>query len=65
MKFNKVKNSYMFSKFVREDGKFTITSTCRRNENGTLKNVFVVTDENDNEIDVLTKLKDAKAKYSN
>jgi len=64
MKFNKVKNSFMFSKFVREDGKYTITSTCRRNENGTLKDVFVVTDANNNEIDVLPKLKDAKTKYS-
>jgi hypothetical protein len=63
MKFTKVKNAYMFSKYVREDGKYTITSTDRR-INGTLKGVFVVTDENDTEVDVMMKLKDAKAKYS-
>lgn len=65
MKFNKVKNVFMFSKYVREDGKYTIESVCRRNENGTLKDVFVVTDENGNEIDVMMKLKEAKEKYSN
>lgn len=63
MKFNKVKNAYMFSKYVREDGKYTITSKDRR-INGTLKSVFVVTDESGSEIDVLMKLKEAKEKYS-
>ena len=65
MKFNKVKNYFMFGKYVREDGKITITSTCRRNSNGTLKDVFVVTDENGAEIEVCAKLKEAKEKYSN
>lgn len=64
MKFNKVKNVFMFSKYVREDGKYTITSIDRR-INGTLKSVFVVTDENNNEIEVMMKLKEAKEKYSN
>lgn len=64
MKFNKVKNVFMFSKYIREDGKYTITSMDRR-INGALKSVFVVTDENNNEIEVLMKLKEAKEKYSN
>ena len=44
MKFKKQANVAFFSKYVREDGKFTITSVDRR-VNGTLKNVFEVTDE--------------------
>ena len=52
-----------FSKYVREDGKFTITSVDRR-VNGTLKNVFEVTDEAGSVIDTLPRLKDAKAKYA-
>lgn len=63
MKFKKVKNAYMFSKYVREDGKYTITAKDRR-INGTLKSVFVVTDANGAEIDVMARLKDAKEKYS-
>ena len=64
MKFNKVKNVFMFSKYIREDGKYSITSIDRR-INGKLKSVFVVTDENNNEVEVLMKLKEAKEKYSN
>lgn len=64
MKWNKVKNNYMFSKYVREDGKFTIESTDRRNENGTWKPVFLITDSAGKEIEVMKRLKDAKEKYS-
>ena len=64
MKFNKVKNAFMFSKYVREDGKYTITSMDRR-INGTLKSVFIVTDENGSEVEVMMKLKEAKEKYGN
>lgn len=63
MKFKKDKNVYMFSKYVREDGKYTITSTDRK-INGTWKSVFVVSDEEEQEIDCLARLKDAKEKYS-
>lgn len=63
MKFNKVKNIAFFSKYVREDGKFTITSVDR-NINGSYKNVFEVTDENGKLIDTLPRLKDAKALYA-
>ena len=63
MKFTKGENSYMFSKYVREDGKYTIESVDRR-INGTFKNVFEVTDESGAVIDTLPKLKDAKAKYA-
>ena len=52
MKFKKQANVAFFSKYVREDGKFTITSVDRR-VNGTLKNVFEVTDETGNVIDTL------------
>ena len=64
MKFKKVKNVYMFSKYIREDGKFTIASVDRK-INGTYKNVFEVSNENDEVIDTLFRLKDAKAKYEN
>ena len=60
MKFKKQANVAFFSKYVREDGKFTITSVDRR-VNGALKNVFEVTDETGN---TLPRLKDAKAKYA-
>lgn len=63
MKFNKVQNSFMFSKFVREDGKYTITSEDRK-INGKFKSVFVVTNADGDEIDVLPKLKEAKEKYA-
>lgn len=63
MKFKKVKNIAFFSKYVREDGKFTITSVDR-NINGSYKNVFEVTDENGKLIDTLLRLKDAKALYA-
>lgn len=63
MKFKKVKNVAFFSKYIREDGKYLICAKDRRIK-GTLKTVFVVYDENENEIDVLSRLKDAKEKYS-
>lgn len=62
MKFKKVQNVAFFSKYVREDGKYTIVSKDRK-INGTFKCVFVVYDEHENEIDVLPRLKDAKEKY--
>ena len=63
MKFKKVQYIPFFSKYVREDGKYTIISKDR-NINGSLKSVFVVYDEQEKEIDALSKLKDAKEKYS-
>ena len=63
MKFKKQANVAFFSKYVLEDGKFTITSVDSR-VNGTLKNVFEVTDEAGNVIDTLPRLKDTKAKYA-
>lgn len=63
MKFKKQANVAFFSKYVLEDGKFTITSVDRR-VNGTLKNVFEVTDEAGNVIDTLPRLKDTKVKYA-
>ena len=63
MKFRKQANVAFFSKYVREDGRFTITSVDRR-VNGTWKNVFEVTDETGSVIDTLPRLKDAKAKYA-
>ena len=63
MKFKKVANVFLFSKYVREDGKYTIESVDRR-INGTLKNLFEVTDDCGNVIDTLQRLKDAKAKYA-
>lgn len=63
MKFKKQSNVPFFSKYTREDGKYTITSEDRK-INGTWKNVFEVTDEKGNLIDVLPRLKDAKEKYS-
>lgn len=63
MKFKKQSNVPFFSKYLREDGKYTITSEDRK-INGTWKNVFEVTDEKGNLIDVLPRLKDAKEKYS-
>mgnify|MGYP004670640061 CR=1 FL=1 len=62
MKFKKQPNVAFYSKYVREDGKITITSVDRQ-INGTWKNVFEVADEDGVVIDVLPRLKDAKAKY--
>lgn len=64
MKFKKVPNEYLFSKYTREDGKYTITSKDRK-INGTYKNVFVVTDSNGNEVAVFNRLKEAKAAFEN
>ena len=63
MKFKKVPNIAFFSKYVREDGEYTITSKDRK-INGVYKNVFEVTDKAGNVIEVLARLKDAKAKYA-
>ena len=63
MRFKKVANVFMFGKYVREDGKYTIESVDRR-VNGTWKNVFEVSDNCGNVIDTLQRLKDAKAKYA-
>ena len=63
MKFKKQKNVAFFSKYVREDGKFTITSVDRR-INGAWKNLFEGTDEAGTVIETLPRLKDAKAKYA-
>ena len=60
MKFKKQSNVAFFSKYTREDGKFTIESVDRR-INGTLKNVFEVTDETGNVIDTRSCVKDAIA----
>lgn len=75
MKFNKVANAFMFSKLIREDGKITILAQDRwfprqspKRIKGIistkiLKTVFIVYDENNQEIDVLNTLKEAKEKY--
>ena len=64
MKFKKVPNVFMFSKYVREDGKYTITAEDRKNKRGTYATVFVVEDVSGNEIDILPRLKEAKEKYA-
>jgi len=63
MKFKKQPNDAFFSKYTREDGKYTIESVDRC-INGTLKGVFEVTDKAGNLIDTLPRLKDAKTKYA-
>ena len=63
MKFKKVPNSYLFSKYIREDGAYIIESEDIK-INGHWKNVFTVKDRDGNLIDTLSRLKDAKAKYS-
>lgn len=63
MKFKKVSNIAFFSKYVREDGEYTITSKDRL-INGVWKNIFEVTDKTGNVVEVLARLKDAKAKYA-
>ena len=63
MKFKKQANVAFFSKYVREDGKFTITSVDLR-VNRKIKKKFEVTDEAGSVIDTLPRLKDAKAKYA-
>lgn len=60
MKFKKIPDVYLFPKYIREDGKYTIKSTCRQH-----KSVFVVTDCNGNEIATYTRLKEAKAAFEN
>lgn len=62
MKFKKVKNIYLFSKYTREDGEYTIESISRK-INGHWKGIFVVTDRDGNEIDAFERLRDAKEAY--
>ena len=64
MKFKKVPNVYLFSKFVREDGEFTIESDTIY-VNGKYKDCFTVTDREGNIVERMQRLKDAKAKYEN
>lgn len=59
MKFKKVEYIPFFSKYIREDGKITITSNPHSR-----KPEYIVTDESGNEIERLSKMKDAKEKYS-
>jgi len=62
MKWNKVKNTFMFSKYVRSDNKYSIIAEDRT-INNSLKCVFVVYDSNGQELEVFKKLKDAKETY--
>ena len=64
-KFKKVPNNYLFSKFVREDGKYTIESEDIKTSRGGYKNVFIVYDSDGNKVEIFKRLKDAKEKYSN
>lgn len=64
MKFKKVPNVYMFSKYVREDGKYTIESEDIK-INGKYKPVFTVSDDQGNVIEHCKRLKEAKEKYAN
>ena len=64
MKFRKAPNVPFFSKYIREDGKYIIESEDVK-INNSYKNVFKVTDENGNVIEIMKKLKDAKEKYGN
>lgn len=59
MKFKKVKYIPFYSRYVREDDKYTITTATINN-----KAAYIVTDENGNEIEIMQKMKDAKLKYS-
>ena len=59
MKFKKVEYIPFYSRYVREDGKYTITTATINN-----KAAYIVTDENDNKIEIMQKMKDAKLKYS-
>ena len=59
MKFKKVEYIPFYSRYVREDGKYTITTATINN-----KAAYIVTDENGNKIEIMQKMKDAKLKYS-
>lgn len=59
MKWYKVKNTYCFSKYIREDGKYTVTTKTRNN-----KAAYVVTNESGEEVAVFAKMKDAKQAFS-
>lgn len=60
MKWNKEKNTFMFSKFIRSDDKYIIQADDRGN-----KTVFIIYDSDNKEIEVFTKLKEAKETYIN
>jgi hypothetical protein len=64
MKFKKEKTTFSCTKMIREDGKYTIESFFKKINNYG-KVMFMVTDEFGNKIDELSRLKDAKEKYSN
>lgn len=64
MKFKKVPNVYMFSKYIREDGKYIIESEDIK-INGKYKAVFTVRDNEGNVIEYCKRLKEAKEKYAN
>lgn len=56
-KFKKVPNVYMFSKFVREDGMYSIESEDIKTARGLYKNVFVVYDSEGKQVEVFNRLK--------
>lgn len=64
MKFKKMPNVYLFSKYVREDGEYFIESVDGYVD-GKLKSWFEVTDKNGNVVEKMKRLKDAKEKYAN
>lgn len=59
MKFKKVPYIPFYSKYVREDGKITITTATINN-----KAAYVVEDENGNTLEIMKLMRDAKAKYA-
>lgn len=62
MKFIKQKDFYYHSRYIREDGKFVITSINQR-KNGRYKRVYEVTDHYGYVIDTMELLEDAMIKY--
>lgn len=59
MKWIKEKNTYCFSKYVRDDGKYTVTTKTRNN-----KAAYVVTNATGEEVAVFARMKDAKEAFS-
>lgn len=57
MKFKRVKDTYLYPKYVREDGKVTIEPSAAGG--------FCVYDEKGSTIDKVKRLKDAKEIYEN
>lgn len=64
MKFKKISEEYNTTQYLREDGKYIISSEFRLIK-GSLKNVFEVRDAQGNLLETFNKLKIAKEKYSN